>query len=76
MKYFRMSYEEVVFRRSYINLMLLNRAIPGFKPLNSDETGDDVDGDVDDVVNNIHNNKVKRKKAGNMHANAFFQQLM
>lgn len=71
-----MSYEEVVFRRSYINLMLLNRAIPGFKPLNSDGEGDDVDGDVDDVVNNIHNNKVKRKKAGNMHANAFFQQLM
>lgn len=70
-----MSYEEVVFRRSYINLMLLNRAIPGFKPLNSDgESDDDVD---DDVVNdNIQNNKVKRKKAGNMHANAFFQQLM
>ena len=71
MKYFRMSYEEVVFQRSYINLMLLNRAIPGFKPLNSDGEGDD------DVVNdNIQNNKVKRKKAGNMHANAFFQQLM
>lgn len=65
-----MSYEEVVFRRSYINLMLLNRAIPGFKPLNSDGEGDDVDED------NIQNNKVKRKKAGNMHANAFFQQLM
>ena len=66
-----MSYEEVVFRRSYINLMLLNRAIPGFKPLNSDGEGDD------DVVNdNIHNYKVKRKKASNMHANTFFQQLM
>ena len=74
MKYFRMSYEEVVFRRSYINLMLLNRAIPGFKPLNSDGEGDDVDDDVDN--DNIQNNKVKRKKAGNMHANAFFQQLM
>lgn len=71
MKYFRMSYEEVVFRRSYINLMLLNRAIPGFKPLNSDGEGDD------DVVNdNIQNNKVKRKKAGNMHANTFFQHFM
>ena len=69
-----MSYEEVVFRRSYINLMLLNRAIPGFKPLNSDGEGDDIDDDVDN--DNIHNNKVKRKKAGNMHANAFFQQLM
>ena len=66
-----MSYEEVVFRRSYINLMLLNRAIPGFKPLNSDGEGDD------DVINdNIQNNDVERKEAGNMHANAFFQQLM
>lgn len=28
MKYFRMSYEEVVFNRSYINIILLNRSIP------------------------------------------------
>jgi len=31
MKYFRMSYEEVVFRRSYINIILLNRSIPSYK---------------------------------------------
>lgn len=31
MKYFRMSYEEVVFRRSYLNIMLLNKSIPSFK---------------------------------------------
>ena len=37
MKYFRMSYEEVVFRRSYINLILLNAAIPGIKPLDEEE---------------------------------------
>ena len=30
MKYFRMSYEEVVFNRSYINIILLNRSIPSF----------------------------------------------
>ena len=30
-KYFRMSYEEVVFKRSFLNIMLLNRSIPSFK---------------------------------------------
>lgn len=28
MKYFRMSFEEIMYRRSYKNLMLLNAAIP------------------------------------------------
>lgn len=37
MKYFRMSYNEVLYERSYINLLLLNAAIPGIKPL--DEEG-------------------------------------
>lgn len=37
MKYFRMSYEEVVFKRSYINLLLLNAAIPGCKPYGEDD---------------------------------------
>ncbi|MDV7051573.1 hypothetical protein R4E93_07900 [Bacteroides ovatus] len=32
MKYYRMSYEEVVNERSYSNIMLLNAAIPGTKP--------------------------------------------
>lgn len=32
-----MSYEEIVFKRSYINLLLLNAAIPGHKPY--DEEG-------------------------------------
>ncbi len=36
MKYFRMSYEEVVFNRSYLNIMLLNRAIPSFKNAEKD----------------------------------------
>lgn len=31
MKYFRMSYDEVVSQRSYINIILLNRSIPSYK---------------------------------------------
>lgn len=38
MKYFRMSYEEVVFNRSYINIMLLNRSIPSFN-IDKDDFG-------------------------------------
>lgn len=30
MKYFRMSYEEVVFNRSYLNIILLTSSIPSF----------------------------------------------
>lgn len=39
MKYFRMSYEEVVFNRSYLNIMLLNRSIPSFKTDEDEESG-------------------------------------
>lgn len=42
MKYFRMSYEEVVFNRSYLNILLLNRSIPSYnfdKDKEGDETG-------------------------------------
>jgi len=41
MKYFRMSYEEVVFNRSYINIILLNRSIPSY---NFDKNGEEEDG--------------------------------
>lgn len=34
MKYYRMSFEEVVSKRSYLNIILLNAAIPGSKPKN------------------------------------------
>lgn len=61
MKYFRMSFEEVVYQRSYINLILLNRAIPGYKPFN--ETSD----------SGAHNNK---KNPDTQHANTFFESLM
>jgi len=37
MKYFRMSYEEILYKRSYINLILLNRAIPSVKPFDEDD---------------------------------------
>ena len=30
MKYFRMSYDEIVFKRSYANIMLLNASIPTY----------------------------------------------
>lgn len=47
MKYFRMSYDEVVSGHSYINLILLNRAIPGYKP--SDEKEEEIET-LDDVM--------------------------
>lgn len=50
MKYFRMSYEEVVFRRSYLNILLLNRSIP------SSDNNDDDSKDRD---------RKKGKKKGN-----------
>ena len=37
MKYFRMSYEEVVFNRSYINIILLNRSILSFNTNTKEE---------------------------------------
>ena len=38
MKYFRMSYEEVLYRRSYLNIMLLNRSIPTYENDRGEET--------------------------------------
>ena len=65
MKYFRMSYEEVVFKRSYINLILLNRAIPGIKPFNEKD---------DDTFNNEYEpSKVSKQSK---HANDFFMNFM
>lgn len=65
MKYFRMSYEEVVFKRSYLNLILLNRAIPGIKPFDK--------GDGDGMP---AREKITRHKLKTMHANSFFEQFM
>ena len=73
MKYFRMSYEEVVFNRSYINIMLLNKAIPNFKSkLDKDSegigTGSRGKGAAAESVKHI--------KPQSGHANGFFQQFM
>lgn len=38
MKYYRMSYEDIVSKRSYLNIILLNAAIPGAKPKEGEET--------------------------------------
>lgn len=38
MKYFRMTYDEVVFKRSYLNIMLLNRSIPTWDSNKNDES--------------------------------------
>ena len=71
MKYFRMSYEEVVFNRSYINIMLLNRSIPSFKTKENDEE--------DNLYNTEGEMPRKRKKTGKnkpMVASDYFMQFM
>lgn len=71
MKYFRMSYEEVVFNRSYINIMLLNRSIPSFKTKENDEE--------DNLYNTEGEMPRKRKKTGKnkpMAASDYFMQFM
>lgn len=71
MKYFRMSYDEVVFKRSYLNLLLLNAAIPSIKPLDEDNE------DKPPSNNNTNQVKPKRKSyAKNDNGNSFFASLM
>lgn len=69
MNYFRMSYEEVVFNRSYINVILLNRSIPSWD--NPDKKEDEA-GD-----------KKKKEEIGtcksinkSIHASDFFMDMM
>lgn len=63
MKYFRMSYEEVVFKRSYINLILLNAAIPSVKPFEEEEK-------------EVDNNDTKKNYTTADNGNSFFGSLM
>lgn len=59
MKYFRMSYEEVVFKRSYLNILLLNRSIPSF---DFDKDDDEDDKEVGGGSNGVPKyTKVKTK---------------
>ncbi len=72
MKYFRMSYEEVVFKRSYLNLLLLNAAIPGIKP-------HDEDGEEEYQAAQTGGKRTGRKAKGYTTAdngNSFFSSLM
>lgn len=70
MKYFRMSYDEVVFKRSYLNLLLLNAAIPSIKPL-------DEDNEDEPLSNKTNQDKSPRKSyAKNDNGNSFFASLM
>lgn len=71
MKYFRMSYDEVVFKRSYLNLILLNRAIPGFKPFGEDEEDDEDMFDFEQATIGV-----KKPKNKSMHAGNFFMNFM
>lgn len=67
MKYFRMSYEEVVYKRSYINLLLLNAAIPSVKSLDEEE---------DNNTEPNNNNQRKKNYSLNDNGNSFFASLM
>lgn len=70
MKYFRMSYEEVVFNRSYINIMLLNRSIPTFN------TKKDKGGADDSINNRKYTQKEHHNIEKEQHANDFFMGMM
>lgn len=71
MKYFRMSYEEVVFNRSYINILLLNRSIPSYKT----NVKDDKEMPLERGKRRKNETKTYRKADVN-HPNDFFMQFM
>ena len=65
MKYFRTSYEEVVFNRSYLNIMLLNRSIPTW------------DADKTESTNTSKNNMNTHQAINkSVHASDFFMDMM
>ena len=66
MKYFRMSYEEVVFNRSYLNIMLLNRSIPTW---DNDKGSNRVNTNTVNTTNRQSINK-------SVHASDFFMDMM
>ncbi len=73
MKYFRMSYEEAVFNRSYLTIMLLNRSIPSFKI--DDKEGEGVSSKLRDN-NRSKTNRQFHKVNGSVSANDFFMGMM
>ena len=70
MKYFRMSYEEVVYNRSYINIMLLNRSIPSFS------TKDENEKEYGVAKSKKKDKKTYKKIDKSIHANDFFMDMM
>ncbi len=72
MKYFRMSYEEVVFNRSYLTIMLLNRSIPSFKA--TEDNNGKSSGHRQNNRNKTSKQYHRVDKA--MHANDFFMDMM
>lgn len=64
MKYFRMSYDEIVFKRSYVNIILLNRSIPSFN----------FNDDDDKVRENGRKNEKAREQF--KHESLLFESLM
>lgn len=69
MKYFRMSYEEVVFNRSYTNIILLNRSIPSW---------DNPDKKEDEGGDRKRREEISTCKPVNksIHASDFFMDMM
>lgn len=61
MKYFRMDYEEILNRRSYKNIVLLNASIPSY----------DTDTDKDESEE-----EERKEKFVPRHANEIFDQLL
>ena len=66
-----MSYDEVVFKRSYLNLILLNRAIPGFKPI--DENKKDKQNEYPEIEEYEDTTEEDEEMK---HANDFFMNFM
>ena len=66
MKYFRMSYEEVVFNRSYLNIMLLNRSIPTW----------DIDKEENTDTGKNNNTNTQQPINKSVHASDFFMDMM
>ena len=71
MKYFRMSYEEVVFSRSYINIMLLNKSIPYDRTREKDR-----DDNLFGYDEETPSEPKKSRKNSPMVASDFFMQFM
>lgn len=63
MKYFRMSYEEILYKRSFINIMLLNASIPSL-------------GDDDDKKDTDEEREISKNAFVPRHANDIFDQLL